>query len=195
MQAKLNEKSLLGIREGGKDILLRNYKEFEKIDSIQIGKDTFRITARMEISEDLNSRIHLQLMDYSNRVFTASVIPSSDGKNTFLKFGNKMLGNPSLFLMNLLPTIHLLTDLEKAEIMKGLSRELTESEKEEKRISELYNTWFIDQVNIQKRSPSKIESKSEWYETVYQSVLEEMEVKKIQEKERSRNGKKELVAV
>lgn len=192
MKAILNEKSLVGIREAGKTRLLRNYKEFSQVDVIQVGKDDLRITARMEISEDYQSRIHLQLADNQNRIFTASIIPSSDGNVTFLKFGNKMLGNPSLFLMNLLPSMHLLSDTQKEEVRKALSRELSASEQEEKELKELYSEWYVNQITIQKRSASKVESFQEWFDTVYQNVLESMEVEKIQDNVKTSDLAEEL---
>lgn len=164
MKVVLNEKSLIGIKENGKTKLLRDYLEFVKVDEIQVGKENFKITARMELSENNVSRIHLQLKDYQSKVYTASIIPMFDGKNTFLKFGNKMLATPQLFLMNLLPSIHLLADSQKAELQKALDRKLSASEKEHKEQLEKYDSWKIEQITKFYRKPSNLESLEEWLE-------------------------------
>lgn len=184
MKVVMNEKSLIGIKENGRVRLLRNYKEFEAVTIIQVGKEDLKITGRLAIAEsDGKSRMNLTLENYQNQTYKASLVPMFDGQNTFLKFGNKEQTNPSLFLMQILPKAHLLSDTEKEQLRKALDRELSASEQDEKEITELYQEWYVNQVTIQRRSPSKIESKSEWFETVYQSVMEEMEVKEVLAKE------------
>lgn len=177
MRVILNEKSLIGIKQGQFTKLLKNYDEFGKVTEIVLGKEVFVITGRLAITEqDGRSRLHLTLEDYSKRTFKASVLPLSNGQESFLKFGNKEQTNPSLFLMQLLPNIHLLAEKEQEQIKQALERKLTSDELERKRLLNSYETWKVDQVTKHFRAASKLESFEEWYETVYQNVLQSLSI-------------------
>lgn len=176
MRVSLNSKSQIGIQENGRDRLLSCYVDLVNVDVIRVGKEDLRIINRMEVGENKTSRLHLVLRDYQNQSFTATITPVSDGKRMFLVFGNKLTSNPSLALMVLEPDIHLLKDSDKERLRVGLERQLSASEQEEKELNDLYAEWLDNQVRVQKRSLSKIETKQEWFDTVYQNVLAEMEM-------------------
>lgn len=177
MRVTLNEKSLIGIKQGSFTKLLRNYNEFEKVSEIVVGKEILTITGRIAITEqDGRSRLHLTLEDYSKRTFKASILPLSNGKESFLKFGNKEQTNPSLFLMQLLPSIHLLSENEQSQIKQALERKLTSDELERKRLTSLYQEWQVEQVTRHFRALAKLETFEEWYDTVYQNVLNSMSI-------------------
>lgn len=183
MRVSLNNSSQIGIKENGRDRLLSAYIDLVNVDCIRVGKDDLKIVNRMEVGENKTSRLHLVLRDYQNQSFTATITPVSDGKRMFLVFGNKLVSNPSLALMVLEPEIHLLKDSDKERLRNGLERKLSASEQEEKDINELYALWLDNQVKVQRRALSKIETKQEWFDTVYQNVLSEVEVEEVQVKE------------
>lgn len=179
MRVTLNSSSQIGIQENGRDRLLSAYIDLVNVDCIRVGKDDLKIVNRMEVGENKTSRLHLVLRDYQNQSYTATITPISNGQRMFLVFGNKLVSNPSLALMVLEPEIHLLKDSDKERLRNGLERKLSASEQEDKDINELYALWLDNQVKVQRRALSKIETKQEWFDTVYQTVLAEMEVEEV----------------
>ena len=195
MNVKMNGSNELYIENGFEGKLLRNFKEFEVVTSLTITKENFSIIGRT-ITEN---NILLLLENSSKEQFSATVQAQKTGQdNLVLKFGNRVKINLDFYELVISRNGKYLSDKSKQRILQGFEVPMTEEEREERRIKNLYLEFVEYETKERFIHPEQVQSFELWLSYTYPRQLAREKEKasqgNIQELKDKLEGKKTVKA-
>lgn len=168
MNVKMNGSNELYIENGFEGKLLRNFKEFEVVTSLTITKENFSIIGRT-ITEN---NILLLLENSSKEQFSATVQAQKTGQdNLVLKFGNRVKINLDFYELVISRNGKYLSDKSKQRILQGFEVPMTEEEREERRIKNLYLEFVEYETKERFIHPEQVQSFELWLSYTYPRQL------------------------